>query len=47
MKIWAAQALKGTDRAKVIDKLKPYNSDYILFQSVHIALSTEQASTGL
>lgn len=47
MKIWGAHAMKGIDGAKVIDELKPDDSDYILFQSGHTALSTEQASTSL
>ena len=47
MKIWGAHALKGTDGAKFIDELKPHDSDYILFQRGHTALSTEQASTSL
>ena len=47
MKIWGAHAIKGTDGAKVIDELKPHDSDYMLFQSGHTALSTEQASTSI
>ena len=30
MKIWGPHAMKGTDGAKVIDELKPHDSDYII-----------------
>jgi nicotinamidase-related amidase len=30
MKLWGPHAMKGTEGAKVIDELKPHESDYIL-----------------